>query len=102
MHLVQLLLPLYHNDGRPQEKRNFALVREELTSRFGGLTAWTRAPAEGLWEEEPGERTRDDVVVHEVMVEELDADWWGAYRRTLEERFAQEAVVVRAIAIRPL
>jgi hypothetical protein len=96
MHLVQILLPLYDNGGRAQPRGHFEAVTADLTERFGGLTAFTRAPAEGLWMEGEGGPRRDDVVVVEVMTESLDRAWWGAYRRGLEERFRQEVVVVRA------
>ncbi len=96
MHLVQILLPLYDNDGGAQPEGLFGAVTAELTQRFGGLTAYTRAPAEGLWKEGEGAARRDDVVVVEVMSEALDRGWWRAYRSSLEERFRQEVVVVRA------
>ena len=98
MHLVQILLPLFANDGRPIDRPLFARVAAELTERFGGLTAYTRAPAEGIWKEgpEPTATARDQIVIYEVMTESLDAAWWGEYRRGLEERFRQEVVVVRA------
>jgi len=95
VHLVQILLPLYDNAGAALPRTLYEQVREELAGRFGGLTAFTRAPAEGQWRDE-GETKRDDIVVFEVMVESLDAGWWGAYRRELEERFRQEEIVIRA------
>src|SRR5438132_768830 len=49
-YLVQLILPVYDNDGAPIGRALFAQVRRELTERFGGVTAYTRAPAEGMWE----------------------------------------------------
>jgi hypothetical protein len=100
-HLVQILLPLYDNDGAAQPAAHFAAVRRELTERFGGFTAFTRAPAEGAWKE-GGEVARDDIVVVEVMAEALDETWWRDYRRGLEARFRQEAIVIRAQAIRLL
>ncbi|GBF03978.1 hypothetical protein DAERI_010150 [Deinococcus aerius] len=94
MHLVQLLLPLYDNTGQPFEQARYAPIRRTLTERFGGLTAYVRAPAAGLWKD--GDQTvRDDVVVYEVMVEELDRAWWAAYRETLRREFRQEALVIR-------
>jgi len=36
------------------------------------------------------------------MVAELDRAWWAAYRAKLEERFAQDELVVRAHAIERL
>ena len=95
MHLVQILLPLYDNAGAPLPRELFSRVREELTGAFGGLTAFTRAPAEGLWKD-GGETTRDDIVVFEVMAERLDESWWRAYRGELEKRFRQDEIVVRA------
>jgi len=62
-HLVQLLLPLFDNDGRPIDGARFREVRDELTARFGGLTAYTRAPADGIWMAEQA-ATRDQIVVY--------------------------------------
>ncbi|MGZ8457632.1 MAG: hypothetical protein ACXWZ4_13615 [Gemmatirosa sp.] len=103
MHLVQLLLPLRDDDGRAFPESRYAELRATLTERFGGLTAYTRAPAEGLWAPDDGAPpARDDVVVYEVMVDVLDAAWWGALRTTLEARFAQDELVIRTHPIRRL
>jgi hypothetical protein len=97
MHLVQLLLPLYAQDGERLSPALFGAVREELVQRFGGLTAYARAPATGLWAEGEGERVEhDDIVVYEVMVARLDRRWWKAYREELTARFRQKELVVRA------
>ena len=102
MYLIQLLLPLYDNDGQPLPSALFRDVKQELTARFGGLTAYSRAPAEGLWREDTNRTVRDDIVVLEVMAEALDRDWWRAYRARLERRFEQQQVVIRASAIETL
>ncbi|HET9651465.1 MAG TPA: hypothetical protein VFP36_04715 [Usitatibacter sp.] len=99
MHLVQILLPLYDANGERFAGGLYARVKDELTERFGGLTAYARAPAEGLWEPRPGRTQRDDIVVYEVMAEEIDSAWWTQYREELEERFRQRELVVRALAI---
>ena len=96
MHLVQLLLPL------GQKHRAYERVFRELTERYGGMTAYSRAPAEGLWKKRRGSTVRDDIVVVEVMVKRLERRWWSGYRRTLERRFRQEALVVRAQRVEPL
>jgi hypothetical protein len=101
MHLIQILLPLYDNEGSHFPQEAYRGVRTELAERFGGLTAFTRAPAEGLWTED-GATNHDEIVIFEVMVEALDRDWWRTYRRDLEARFRQDAIVVRAQAIEPL
>jgi hypothetical protein len=100
-HLVQLLLPLYRNDGEPVEPAHFDAVRDELTRQFGGMTAYTRAPAEGRWRA-GGHVSRDDVVVVEVMVDHLDREWWRRYRALLERRFDQQEIVARAWTVERL
>lgn len=115
MQLVQLLLPLHaadrsgagvRNGPLPGQRRSlFAAVFEELTARFGGMTAYARAPATGLWRapgRSPRRPLRDDIVVVEVMVARLDARWWAGYRRVLEARFGQQEIVLRAQAMRRL
>lgn len=101
MHLVQLLLPLYDNEGRPFAEAGFRAVREELLEKFGGVTAYSRAPADGFWADGAGVQ-RDQVLAYEVMVEALDRPWWAAYRAQLERRFRQEELVVRALPIERL
>ena len=96
MHLIQLFLPLRDASGLAFERGLFAQVREELTRVHGGVTAYQRAPAVGLWESPDGEVERDDVVLFEVMTEDLDRDWWARYRNMLEGRFAQDQVLIRA------
>jgi crotonobetainyl-CoA:carnitine CoA-transferase CaiB-like acyl-CoA transferase len=103
MHLVQILLPLRTPHGNTFPHAEFARVASELTDQFGGMTAYTRAPASGLWQEEKTGRTeRDDIVVYEVMVDDLDARWWADYRRILEMRFVRHELVVRAQEMRRL
>src|SRR6202048_1715724 len=69
-HLVQILLPIYDNAGNRFPPDVYAKVRFDLTQRFGGLTAYSRAPAEGRWDGGK-EIKRDDIMVLEVRVEEL-------------------------------
>ena len=96
MHVVEIFLPLRDNDGRRFPPALYADVREEMVERFGGLTAFTRSPAEGLWEAGEGERSRDEIVIFEVMADEIDRGWWGTFRESLERRFRQDEIVVRA------
>jgi hypothetical protein len=93
--LIQVLLPLSDNDGTPFGEQPFAQTRGELLDRFGGLTAYRRSPAHGLWKSGEGV-ARDDVVIVEVMAGDLDRGWWNGYRRELERRFRQDAIVIRA------
>ena len=69
----------------------------QSSPRFGGVTTYMRAPARGVWKDDTGETTRDDIVIFEVMIEDLDREWWGGFRKELERRFRQESVIVRAL-----
>ena len=98
MHLVQILLPLTDNAGHRFDNAAYRRVRQELSDRVGGITSFTRAPAEGMWKER-GHLNRDDIVVFEVMARDIDRPFWERYRADLERRFAQETIVVRAIRV---
>lgn len=102
MYLIQLLMPLYDNQGRRLPAALHAVTRDELVARFGGLTAYARAPADGMWQEDDRDTVHDELVVYEVMSDALDTDWWQTYRRMLEQRFRQEQLVIRAQEIRML
>ena len=45
-HLVQILLPVYDNVGKRFPTGHCDQVRARLADMFGGLTAYTRAPAD--------------------------------------------------------
>ena len=98
MHLIQLLLPLYDNRGRPFPHAKLTDVQTALTRQFGGVTVYSRAPAQGL-SKDGGDLVRDDIVVFEVMSRELSKPWWATYRAHLEKAFAQDKVIVRASLI---
>jgi len=102
VHLVQILLPVYDKSGARFPQSHYDHVAKELTERFGGLTAYVRAPAAGLWQEGSGRTQRDDIVVYEVMAERLEPEWWAGYRGELERRFAQDELVVRSQEMRRL
>lgn len=96
-YLVQLFIPGFDVGGTRFEGSYFRLVHEELLENFSGLTAYTKAPATGVWAPAEGEVELDEMVVFEVMVEEVDRQWWKEYREKLEMRFAQEQILVRVL-----
>lgn len=98
MHLIEILLPLNDNSGRPFDAAKYTAIRQQLTERFGGLTAFTRSPAQGTTTD-AGRTVHDDIVVFEVMTEKLDLSWWRDYRHQLEREFRQDAIVARASAV---
>ena len=101
MRLIQILLPTRDNEGEVFPPSLFARVRAELTEACGGVTAYVRAPATGLWDD--GDRVvQDDILIYEVMADAPDPDWWQGYRRTLEERFRQDEIVIRSLPMEKL
>jgi hypothetical protein len=95
-HLVQILLPLWDNAGQPLPSTLYAAVRHELVETFGGLTAYARSPAEGVWKPDDDTAVQDRIIVFEVMVQPLRLEWWRRFRVRLEQAFRQERVVIRA------
>jgi hypothetical protein len=102
MHVVEILLPIFDQTGKKFPRSAFDRVRRDCTEHFGGVTAFMRAPAVGLWADSEGTVHRDDIAVFEVMTESLDEQWWREYRRQLESSFGQDSIVVRACEVRML
>jgi hypothetical protein len=102
MVLIQLLLPTNSPHDVGDGPTALTKTREDLAARFSGLTAYTRAPAVGLWTSPEGHSEKDDVVMVEVVADRFDREWWGAFVETLRERFEQEAIHVRALPIEML
>jgi hypothetical protein len=101
MNLVQILLPLRNNDGAAFGNGMFDEVRNDLAEHFGGVTAYMRAPATGIWNDD-GDEVHDDVVIFEVMVNHIEREFWRLYRLELQEKFEQDVIVVRAQKIEML
>jgi uncharacterized protein (DUF2267 family) len=87
--LIQILLPT-----NADNKGLFEKLTQELTSKFGGVTSFIRAPAEGRWK--TGSHTEhDEIAVIEVMTEEIDYGFWTDLRNRLEQALSQEHIVIR-------
>jgi hypothetical protein len=95
LYLIEIFLPLYDNNKTPFATALFDRVRDELTEKFGGITAFQRSPAHGVWKKGSGRESHDEIVIFEVMAEQIDRRWWTKYRKDLESRFQQEKLVVR-------
>jgi hypothetical protein len=95
MHLVQILLPLADNEGNAFSDGVLHGIHEELSLRFGGLTAYSRAPAKGVWTQKDGKQ-EDDIVIVEVMTQTVDEIWWGEFRRRVQKLLDQEQLIIRA------
>jgi hypothetical protein len=97
MKLIQILLPTRDNKGRRIGGRRLEATARELTERFGGLTAHTRAPVEGLWKPARRRAQHDDLVIFEVMAPRLDRRWWRTFRSRLERDYRQEKIQTRVL-----
>ena len=95
MYMIQILLPVRDNNNQAFPAESYAGIREVLTKQFGGITAYTRAPAEGVWRDDQNAAHRDDMVILEVMTAELDGAWWQEYKRQLKITFSQEDIIIR-------
>lgn len=99
MHLIQIFLPISAAGARSV----LPALRDELTTRFGGVTIYARSPAKGSWvDEEDGHREEDDVVVVEVMTDRIDQAWWANCRTSLEQQLSQDEILIRAIVCEKL
>jgi len=101
-HLIQILIPLADNAGRPFAKEFLEDVKRQLVDKFGGMTAFERSPARGVWAPENGARQQDDVVTVEVMVEDIDESWWSTFKTRLESELDQDELVIRVFRVRTL
>jgi hypothetical protein len=97
MHLIQILLPLYKKSGARVSRALLRSTAKQLAKEFGGVTAYTRAPAQGLWRRSGAKLDRDDIVVYEVMAPTVDPMFWKARRPVLEKDFMQDEIMVRAV-----
>ena len=95
MHLVQILLPIYDNDGQAFGQTLYLKVKTVFTEKFGGVTAYVTAPAEGAWQGPSGTPRHDQIVIFEVMTVRLDRSWWRKMRGELARTFRQEQLVIR-------
>lgn len=95
MKLVQLFLPAFYPDKEPASLRQLLELRNELADKFGGITTYTRSPAQGLWKETEEKTVKDDIIIYEVLVERMDLFWWRTLKQRLEAEFRQDEIMIR-------
>lgn len=82
--LVQILVPQVNGHGDRVPLATLQALGRELTDRFGGVTCYSRAPAEGLWQQdEDAPPKKDDIIIYEVMAQRFDAHTGARCRRGL-------------------
>jgi inorganic pyrophosphatase len=96
--LIQLFLPCYNKDGKPFSQTLYHSVSKHLTEKFKGLTAYVQSPTEGYWK--TGHQViKDQLMVYEVMATTIDVAYWQQYKKELQNKFKQQEIVVRSLAI---
>ena len=100
MHLVEILLPLRHGDGTPISAERAVPAEADHHRPVRRVNSILAAPAEGVWKDDSkSEVAHDEIAVVEVMVEEIDAQWWRDLRNGLEARLGQKEIVIRSHSI---
>lgn len=102
LHLVKIYIPLASNSGVAFAPEKFSAVKKELLDQFGGLTAFTQAPADGLWEQNSNSLDHDKIVIFEVLTKTLNPRWWDKYRKKLEQEFSQDSIQIFSQKVRKL
>lgn len=101
MKVVEIFVPLRTAHDEAVSRDRIEALTTELADRFGGATSFTRQPADGLWKK-GADTERECIVIIEVVVDDLDDEWWSLFRQRLEAEFSQEVVMIRATETRLL
>jgi mRNA-degrading endonuclease YafQ of YafQ-DinJ toxin-antitoxin module len=100
MYLIELLLPLTNNKDKPFKTKYFEQVQHHLTEKFGGLTAFTRNPAEGVWKQDKSSKpTEDEIIIFEVLTPRFSKKWWQDYKEELKTTFQQKDIIIKVMKI---
>ena len=96
MFLVELFIPKV-----AASKDRLSSLQYLLVEQFGGLTAYSRAPAKGI-DMEGGKPVEDEIIILEVMTDSLDRAWWSSLRVQLERDLQQLEILIRATDVQRL
>lgn len=86
LQTIEVFLPLKTRSGAAIGENILEGIVGGLADRFGGVAAFTRSPAEGLWKD-GNSIQKDQIIIIEVMLETVDDLWWRDYRSWLEAQF---------------
>ncbi len=92
---IEVFIPLYDKEGNRFSDHLYQSVSKQLIKNFGGITAYIRSPAVGIWENSDGMQIKDDHVIYEIMVSEIDHSYWKQFKKKLELQFAQKELIIR-------
>jgi len=102
MQLVQIFLPLYNNKKQEFDRSLYDDLQTLLKDQFGGVTFYRNAPIEGLWRDKNGMTNYDELIIAEVMVNDVNKEWWHQFKQLLEQIFSQKEILIRSIGFEKL
>lgn len=102
MQLVQIFLPLYDNNKQLFQESAYNGVRNRLKEQFGGVSFYRNTPVEGLWKDESGKTNYDELIIAEIMIHDLNKEWWKQFKQDLEQVFKQEEILIRSFVVEKL
>ena len=98
MYLVEIFLPLADSNGEAFSSQHFDRVKRDLAEKFGGVTVHSQPTAEGIWTE--GDSTiKDQIIIYEVLVKQIERPWWQSFREQQQRTFRQDKILIRASSI---
>ena len=97
---VEIFVPI-PRAGEHHARQVFEALKTDLAKRYGGVTSYAQAPAEGLWADGEGLDV-DRIVVLEVMVDQLDLEAWAKIKADLEKELGQDEILIRSKRIQRL
>lgn len=92
-YVIQIFLPLKATPAPPGAASR---LRQQLTEKFGGVTAFTRSPARGAWRNPENTVEMDDIVVIETMADSIDHAFWRQLRADLMRELDERDILIRA------
>lgn len=92
---IEIFIPVFDEKGKPFPEKFYRKIKKKLTDDFGGMTAYTQMPADGIWKDEKEKEVKDQIVVYEVMASKIDKAYWKAYKTKLSVLFKQNDLVIR-------
>ncbi|MBL8795306.1 MAG: hypothetical protein JNM56_15480 [Planctomycetia bacterium] len=95
----EILLPLFHNDGRPVEKEQFVATDDELVQRFGA-TSTDSIVVSGRWLYRSTVYS-DQLIRVRLDLEDVPENWQAMreVKETLKTRFEQIDIWITASRI---
>jgi hypothetical protein len=94
MHEYEIYLPMTLNDGSPVDLDAIQRIKDDLAKSFGGYTHLNQR-SEGAWRM-GGVTFRDEVTIVRVLDDCSTRFDWLAFKKSLEKKLKQEAVLIIA------